>query len=84
MLEMCAVHRHKRLKTTTHFSCLSPGKQRCRMLDEPGRRPVETRKQIVSRQRAHVWQWLQSEKVAATVCPLHSDIRCDCNKSSVR
>jgi len=56
---------------------LSSGKQRCRVIDELGRRPVETQN----------WQWLLSKKVAATVCSLHFETKSeqsDCNKSSVR
>jgi len=65
---------------------VAAGKQRCRVLDEPGCRPVETQN-IISGQPVNVWQWPLSTKTAVTVCRLHFDTKSeqsDCNKSSVR
>ena len=64
---------------------LAPGKRRCRVLDAPGRHPVETQK-IISGQPAHVWQWSLRKKVVTTLCRLYFDTKSeqsDCNKSSV-
>jgi len=69
------------------LASLSPRKaQRCRVLDEPGRRPVETQKKSFTDNLCLALASKQ-KKVAATVCPLHFDTKSeqsDCNKSSVR
>ena len=48
------------------LASLSPGKQRCRVLNEPGRIPLETQ-----RSRLQTNCKCLSKEVATTVCPLH-------------
>jgi len=85
MLEMCVPYTDTSAYRRQHVSrvSLAPGKQQCLVLDKPGRRPIETQKNRIPT-TCDVWQWLLSKKVAATVCPLHFDTKCeqsDCNKS---
>ena len=75
VLEMCPVHGHKCLYTTTHFSRLSlslPRKQRCRVLMNRGAVLLKHKK-IVYRQpvHVHVWQWPLS--AGASTCLQHCE-----------
>jgi len=81
------VHGHKRLDDNASRVSLSlaPGKRQCLVLNEPGRRPVETQKNFLGRP-VHVCQWSLSKKVVVTVCLLYGDTefeQSNCNKSSV-
>ena len=65
---MPRVHGHKRLDDNASRVSLSlaPGKRQCLVLNEPGRRPVETQKNFLGRP-VHVCQWSLSKKVVVTV-----------------